>query len=107
MSEVRLLDEYGQSVAMIAADRLTHDTVQGKIIEQHFTDEMIRIFSAFQEMVEHQMFGYLDQITQYVESLNLRVQIDDAIYAIYDLQVYDLTQISFSFALDLGQDTDG
>ncbi|HEX2619814.1 MAG TPA: hypothetical protein VHL11_06695 [Phototrophicaceae bacterium] len=56
---------------------------------------MLRAFNAFHEMVEHQMFGYLDEISQYMDTLNLRVQIDDQVYPIYDLQVYDLTQISF------------
>jgi hypothetical protein len=97
---LQLCDARGQLVATVEVEMMTADLVQGTIIEQRFTPDIIRMFEAFQEMVEHQMFGYLDQFEQYTAALNLRVLLDETLIPLYDLQVYDLRQISFRLEMD-------
>jgi hypothetical protein len=100
MTTVQLLDESNSPIATISVDVMTAEMVRGTILDHQFTPDMIRMFEAFQEMVEHQMFGYLDQFEQHLAALNLKVLIEDEPISIEDLQVYDLNVISFRLKTD-------
>jgi hypothetical protein len=100
MTTLQLLNENNAPIATISVDVITAEMVQGTILDHQFTPDMIRMFEAFQEMVEHQMFGYLDQFEQHLAALNLKVLIDDEPIPIEDLQVYDLSAVSFRLKTD-------
>jgi hypothetical protein len=95
---LHLTDPSRDVIATVEIETMTHDFVEGRIIAHQFSDEMLRIFASFQEMIEHEMFGFLDQFEQYVAALNLHVLIEDTPLPVYDLQVIDLKQISFRIA---------
>src|SRR5688572_30330903 len=93
---INLID---QSVAKVAAldVQFRDGHYEGTVSLDSAPPQLQQLFEQFEEIVEGQMFGLLDDIEEKIETISLRVRFDDGAEAhIEDLQVFPSTNaVSF------------
>ncbi len=96
---LEIIDPFQNVVATV---RVTEDAGRffGTIDLSSAPEAMRRTFARYEEIVNGQMFSYLDDIEQQIDALRLRAQVADGNEAcLQDLQVYPSTgRVSFRLA---------
>jgi hypothetical protein len=83
-----LTDASGARLAALAVSAVG-DRFEGTIQADQLPDDLRRLFAEFEEVVEGQMFSFLDQVEDRIRAARLRVVWEDgASTPVSDLQVY-------------------
>lgn len=96
---VKLIDP-ARNVLAVARVSLQRDHYEGEIDLHALPDSAREVFNEFEEIVNGQMFSFLDEIQQKIVGLDLRILLENGHEAlIQDLQVFPSTRaVSFKIA---------
>ena len=83
----------GEKVATVLIEKIKGDFCSGKIMKHSFTKAQIDTIIEHEEMINNQVFSLSDEMENKINSLEFSLR--DSHQKIYDLQIWNLKEISF------------
>lgn len=89
----KIEDNTGIIRAEIEITSVSDNLFSGTIIKHNFSDEQIKLFKEYENLVNNQVLSLLDEIENKIESFGFKLNED--MIAIFDLQIWNLKELSF------------